>query len=171
MSKICFFFFFFNLCKRITTHSSEVQQRLEYWNEVRVQEQQKEGQCSWTTGRREETQKIKSERRIEARLFRSHLGVLNMDRVLEVGSMIWFKQRTIHGNSDIAQRCLTQGVWAWRALSSVAQSTHPEISVPPSFCHLGLYKHVFQCFIQVMIQTQLHRERLKTPAINDNKKI
>ena len=54
------------------------------------------------TGRREETQKIKSEGQIEARLFRSHLGVLNMDRVLGVGSMIWFKQRAIHGNSDTA---------------------------------------------------------------------
>lgn len=106
MSKISgfFCFFFLNLCKPITTHSSEVQQRLEYWNEVRAQEQQKEGQCSWTTGRREETQKIKSERQIEARSFRSHLGVLNMERVLGVGSMIWFKQRAVHGNSQILSR-------------------------------------------------------------------
>ena len=79
----------------------------------------------------EEMEKIKSERQIEARSFRSHLGVLNMECVLRVGSMIWFKQRAEHGNSQILPGDALLKVFGpgGHLAYCVAQSIHPEISV------------------------------------------
>ena len=53
----------------------------------------------WPRHSREAVGGGSGERQIEARSFRSHLGVLNMECVLRVGSMIWFKQRAERGNS------------------------------------------------------------------------